>query len=172
MRFIIGILVAVLLLGAGIAFYLLTGSDTMERDAEALLNKGVALGDSGEFGEAIKTLDDLVAQFGETEKPEIKELVVSALVGKSGAFIELEQYEEAIKTLDDMIIRFGEEKKLVAMALVGKGMALQYSGKPDEAIKTLDDMIAQFSEEEEPEIKEWVAGANSILTELKSEPEQ
>jgi len=75
-------------------------TEHLELVANALFNKGVALGAWGKTEEAILAYNQVVERFGKSDKSELLEVVESALMNKSSTLANLERYKEALETCD------------------------------------------------------------------------
>ena len=90
-------------------------------NADALINKGVALGNLGKYEEAIAEYDKAL---------ELKPDHADALINKGVALGRLGQYQEAIQWIDKAL----EIKPNNAAALNNKGVALERLGRLGEAV--------------------------------------
>jgi tetratricopeptide (TPR) repeat protein len=107
-------------------------------DAQALFNKGIALGELGRSEEEIAVYDDLLARFGNAIELPLREQVATALVNKGITLDALDRREEAIAVYDDVLTRFGNAtepalREQVATALVNKGITLDALDRREEA---------------------------------------
>ncbi len=114
-----------------------TESPLRESVANALFNKGVALGALGRSEEAIAAYDDLLARFGSAIELPLRELVANALVNKGIMLGALGRSEDAIVVYDDLLARFMRRPSRrcaneVANALFNKGVTLGALGRSEE----------------------------------------
>lgn len=132
--------------------------------AYALFAEGWALGALGKPDEEIATYDDVIARFGDSDDPELREHVARALLNKGITLGDRGEFREAIEVDDDIIARFGESderalRERVAKALVNKGVLLGKLGEPDDEIAVYEDVFARFGESDELSLRELVAKA-------------
>jgi tetratricopeptide (TPR) repeat protein len=130
----------------------------------ALINYAFALGETGRPAEAIAVYEDVVARFGNSDDPVLREQVANALFNKGVALGQMGRPAEAIAVYDDVLARFGDSddpvlRERVASALVNKGVALGKTGRGDEAIAAYDDVVARFGDSDDPVLRKPVAKA-------------
>ncbi|MBI2303537.1 MAG: tetratricopeptide repeat protein [Chloroflexi bacterium] len=131
---------------------------------EALVNKGVALGQLGRSQEEVAVYDEVVRRFGEDSAPALREPVAKALFNKGVALGQLGRSEEAVAVYDEVVRRFGEDsapalREPVAKALFNKGVRLGQLGRSQEAVAVYDEVVRRFGEDSAPALREQVAQA-------------
>jgi tetratricopeptide (TPR) repeat protein len=72
----------------------------------ALINKAVALDRLGREEEALGDYDDVIQRVGDTDDPELLELLAWAMYNKSAALHKLERTEELLGVLREIVDRF------------------------------------------------------------------
>jgi len=135
-----------------------------EQVANALVNKGVTLGELNRSQEAIAAYDELIRRFGDSPEPALRERVAKALFNKGVRLGQLNQSQEEIAVYDEAIRRFGDSpepalREHVARALFSKGLSL---GKHDcykEAIEVFEELISRFEGSLESSLRFLVARA-------------
>ncbi|MBM3216977.1 hypothetical protein FJZ36_18945, partial [Candidatus Poribacteria bacterium] len=143
------------------------GTDYPELDgplAQALFNRGVALGLLGRSEEELASYEEVVRRFGDADEPELRECVARALVNRGVALRRLGRSEEELASYDEVVRRFGdaEEPELrvqVAKALFSRGVALGRLGRSEEELASYDEVVPRFGDAEEPELRVQVARA-------------
>ena len=125
---------------------------------------GAAQGRIDDFEAEIAAYADVVARFGSSEAPELREQVAKALVNKGAAQGQAGDTEAGIAVCDDVVARFGsseapELREQVAKALVNKGIMQGQIGDTGAEVATYDDVVARFGSSEAPELRERVARA-------------
>ena len=115
-----------------------------EKVAQAMINKGVALGKQGKPLEAIAVWDEVVRRFGNATEPGIRELVAKAMVNKGLALCDgLGKPVEAILVWYEVVRRFEDAaepgiRKQVASAMFNKGVALYELKRYEDARKAFE----------------------------------
>jgi tetratricopeptide (TPR) repeat protein len=132
--------------------------------AEALYNKGVALGALGRPVEAVAAYDQVAARFGDSANPALAGQVAWALVNRGVALGALGRPVEAVAAYDQVAARFGDSAdpalaEQVAAALGNKGVVLGELGRPEEAVAAYDQVLARFGDSADPALAEQVAKA-------------
>jgi tetratricopeptide (TPR) repeat protein len=132
--------------------------------AFALFAEGWALGVLTRGEEAIAAYDDLVARFGNSSEPALRDQVARALVNKGVRLKNLGKPAEAVVIYDDVLSRFGDAvdpvlREAVARALINKGNSLRLLGKFEDEIAAYDDLLERFGDSAEPTLRERVAKA-------------
>ena len=151
------------------------GGDKLSEEEALYTTKGANYYRLGKYKEAIKTFDELVERFGDSEDLSHKDAVAWALVKKGITLVEMNRHEEAITTFDEVVTRFGESTELslreqVAGALVNKGSTIGQMaamGKDLEKKETLfkkeialyDDVLSRFGTDPKSAFKEQTAMA-------------
>ena len=134
------------------------------RAARALVDKGVAQGQRGDFVAAIAACDEVIARFGRSDVPKLQEAVASALINKGVAQGQRGDFVAAIAAYDEIIERFAGSDALafqarVAKALVNKGVARGRLGDVAASISACDEIIERFGGSDVPALQEAVAKA-------------
>jgi tetratricopeptide (TPR) repeat protein len=138
--------------------------DLPQRQALALYNKGVTLGQLGRGEEAIAVYDDVLARFDTAAELPLRDQVAWALFNKGVTLGQLGRGEEAIAVYDDVLARVGTAAELplreqVARVLVNKGGTFGQLGRSEEEIAVYDDVLARFGTAAELPLREQVARA-------------
>ena len=137
----------------GAADYWQNASDAQDaseqQKAQALFNKGIALGTLNKVEEAISSYEQVIEQFSESQELALQELVAKALINKGITLGTLNKVEEAISSYEQVIEQFSESQELalqeqVASALFNKGIALGTLNKVEEEISSYEQVIEQF----------------------------
>ena len=129
--------------------------------ANALLNKGVQLGQLGRGEEELAVYDQLLAWFGDADDPALRAPVAQALLNKG---VKLGRSAEALAVYGQLLARFGDADEpalrvRVANALVHKGATLGQLGRVTEALAVSEDVLARFGDADEPALRVAVAQA-------------
>ncbi|MBQ4846951.1 tetratricopeptide repeat protein [Pseudoalteromonas sp. MMG005] len=132
--------------------------------ASALSYKSACLDKLTQPEAEIKTYDELITRFIDSEHETIQERVAAAILNKGVTQGQLNQAEEEIKTYDILIARFRESGYLevqeqVAKAMLHKGTTQSELAQFDDAIKAYEALITQFSKSENEAVLEQVAKA-------------
>ena len=106
--------------------------------------------------------DEIIARFGATTDPALRERLARALVNKGYRLAVLGQSEQMIAVYDDVVARFGTAtepalREQVARALVNKGYTLAVLGQSEQAIAVYDDVVVRFGAATEPDQRGCVA---------------
>jgi len=122
--------------------------------AQALFNKGVALGQLQRGEEEIVVYDELLRRFGNFQVLALQEQVAQALVNKGFALGQLQRSDEEIAAYEELLRRFGESQVLalqeqVAKALINKGVAFGQLQRSDKEIAVYDELLRRFGESSE-----------------------
>lgn len=138
-------------------------SEIRKQVAQAMVRKGIALGQLNRSEEALAVYNDMIKRFGDDKASDIRKQVVWAMGIKGAALIILNRYEEAIAAFDEMIKHFGNDKepnirKQMAWAMYSKGSALIKLNRSEEAIAAFDEMIKHFGDDKEETIRKLVEG--------------
>ena len=152
--------------------------------AEALINKGMALGSLGRIAEAIAVYGEVITRFGDAKESALREQVGRALLNKEmlevalreqtaqGAVAEtpsspgdtrgpLAQTPEVTGIPDQVVSQMEHSPETdvpgqAAQALVEQGVAL---GNSAEALEVFNEVVSRFGEAKEVEVQQQVAEA-------------
>ena len=132
--------------------------------AMALLEKGITVAKQGQIDVALSAFDGVVRLFGESEIPDLVELVVKALAGRAFALDEFNRQYEAQAAWEELVCRFGksEDAKIlvwIVEALVGRGFELEKLDRREDAMAAWGAVVDRYGENDEPEILVSVARA-------------
>ncbi|MBQ4852969.1 tetratricopeptide repeat protein [Pseudoalteromonas sp. MMG012] len=132
--------------------------------ASALSYKSACLDKLTQPEAEIKTYDELITRFIDSEHETIQERVAVAILNKGVTQGQLNQAEEEIKTYDILIARFRESGYLevqeqVAKAMLHKGITQSELAQFDDAIKAYEALVTQFSKSENESVLDQVAKA-------------
>jgi tetratricopeptide (TPR) repeat protein len=128
--------------------------------AEAHLNIGWILSETGRSEEAFAVYDELVARFGTATELSLREQVAKAIYSKGVSLDELGRSEDAITVYDELLTRFGDAAfaaSSIAGALVNKGSACGALGRSEDAIAAYDELLTRFGAATELSLRELVA---------------
>jgi tetratricopeptide (TPR) repeat protein len=145
-------------------------ADVRGQVAEALFDKGVALGQEGKCGEAIAVYEEIVRRFGADASPDVREWVAAALFNKGATLGQQGKNEEAIAVYEEVVRRFGADtspgmREWIAAALVNKGVTLEQQGKPGEAIAVYEETIVMSDSASPPAPSEEPAIGSAMMEE-------
>jgi len=134
--------------------------------AKLLLRKATVYSEWNQPDNELRTYDEIINRFGESENPELMVRVAKALLNKGYTLGQLDQPDNELKTYDEIINRFGESENpelmvRVAKALFNKGITLGQLGKPDNELKTYEEVINRYGKSNNPDLMEAVA--NSLI---------
>ena len=136
--------------------------EPVERTVTALLDRAATLHSQNRTEDALAVYDELVSQFGKSEKPALLELVALALINKGTTFGRLSRLEDALVAYEEVVRRFGDSDapallETVAMALLNKGAVSRGLDKVTEALATYDEVVRRFGESDVPDLLKPVA---------------
>ena len=102
--------------------------------ANALFNKGVALGQLGRSEDAIALYDDLIERYSSDKEPAMREKIANAMFNKGVTLGQLGRSEDAISLYDVLIERYSSDKEpaireKITNAINGKGFNLLCNAK-------------------------------------------
>ena len=122
---------------------------TMAETVSALLERGGAKFERGDFEGALDVLNKLLQEFGSEAAPIVRDSVARARVNKGNILVQLERHEEAIHAFDEAAdaLQSTEAPELhsaLAMVLVNRAACLNEVGRTEEAINGCDDVIDGF----------------------------
>ena len=134
--------------------------------ASALINKGRALKNLGNFDAAIAAHDEVVTRFGADNTQNIQQTVAISLYEKGNALSKLGDLEAAISAYATVVEHFGASdvpdiQRWVAVALAHQGGALAKLGDYKAAIATYNELVGRFGTSSAPDMQMWVAQALS-----------
>jgi tetratricopeptide (TPR) repeat protein/predicted transcriptional regulator len=125
--------------------------------AQALLTKGMLLGQLNRSDEAIVIYDQLMERFGRSAAREVLVLVATALVNKGVRLDALGRFDEELDVYTDVLDRFRmnslpEIEEKVAVAMVNRGNTLEKLGRSKEAVQAYEQVVDTYGEEKLPEL--------------------
>ena len=131
---------------------------------QALVIKGLVLGDLDRLEDALAAYDEVVRRFGESETLAFFDLAATAFLGKGFVLGDLDRLEDALAACDEVVSRFADSDaplllKRVGQALVHKGFRLGMLNRSEDALTTFDEVVRRFGESETPAFFEPVAQA-------------
>ena len=149
-----------------------TGS-TDEQMAQALVNKGVVLGQLQRPEDELAAYEEVIRRMGDRPELPLLERVAKALVNKGITLGQLQRPEEALAAYEEVIRRMGDRPELpllerVAAALVNKGELFIQQKRFQEARIILHQVIDKFSPIQHQGIQIEVSRARALLTGLGS----
>ena len=132
--------------------------------AGALLNKGLTHDQRGEHEAELAAYDAVVARFGDSDTPELRQVVAGALLNKGLTHDQRGEHEAELAAYDDLVARFGDSdtpelRQVVAGALLNKGLTHDQRGEHEAELAAYDDLVARFSDSNTPELRQVVARA-------------
>ncbi len=132
--------------------------------AEKILIRSIAFFDQNRPQEALEALDNLLSRCGNSDSPELLDLVAKALIGKGLILRQLQRPQEALEALDNLLSRCGNSDssplpEQVAVALLGKGDVLGLLNRPQEALAVYDNLLTRFGNSNSPALLKQVAVA-------------
>lgn len=132
--------------------------------AEAMLSKGIRLGQLNRTVDEINIYDSLIAKYRECYELPLRENVAKAMFNKGCRLGLQKQTEDAIKVYDDLIAKFDGSSELallkqVAAAMINKGFYLGQLNQSEEAITIYDILIDRFVNRTELALLSQVAKA-------------
>ena len=134
--------------------------------ALAIVYRGAAHEEIGEFTAAIADYDEAIARFADSEAPDLQVPVAWALSKKGNTQGQLGEFTAAIAAYEELIARFGDSDALdvqvpVAWALSNKGDTQGKLGEFTAAIAAYEELIARFGAIDAPDFQVRVAWALS-----------
>ena len=120
---------------------------------------------SGYPHEAIENYNEVITRFRDSNRAELKKIVVASVVNVACCQVQLGESTEALATFDDMVARFGASaesnlQQMVAIALLNKGMTLRLQRRnPTEALAAFEAVPARFGTSDNEKLLELVARA-------------
>jgi tetratricopeptide (TPR) repeat protein len=138
--------------------------ETKELLANALISKGVVLGELGRYEEALVPWDEVLERYAEDPAPTLREQVAKAFYNKGVTLRLLERNEEAVAAYGEVLKRYSEDsapalRERVAMALLNKGVRLGELGRGEEEIAAYDEVLKRYGEDPGPALRKEVASA-------------
>jgi tetratricopeptide (TPR) repeat protein len=134
----------------------------MTRTAQAMIRRGLLLGQMGRDDEEIAAYDAVVRQYGDIHLIELSHLVIKALENKALTYRDQEDYESLIETCDDLIRRYEFDPgdgiaDRVARTMIRKANALKKLGKTAQELACLDKVAQMYGHWPEPEMRKHAA---------------
>ena len=134
--------------------------------ALALVLRGRAQLNLGDFRAAIATCDDIIQRFAVWEKPPFGEVIADALVTRGCSRAHLDDDPGAIRDYDKVVDRFGgselpEIQATLVSALMSKALACRRLGDTEGEIRSYDAVIERFDSPDAPGLQQDVAVALS-----------
>ena len=146
--------------------------------ARGLVNLGVALNrDVDDPARAIRTYDQVLSRFADTDVGGIRPQVAMALVNKGVVQRQAGDVQSAIATWDDVVDRFAadpddEARDMVAAAMVRKAGALARAGSNAEAQVVLDKVLSDFDGAKNPHVRVQLSRALTTRAIIEIEDER
>jgi tetratricopeptide (TPR) repeat protein len=147
------IVFAVLLIGV-LAIIILSwlGFSNSEEEAQELNQQALKLERTGKNDDALRTYDEIIKRYGESQNSDVIRQVIYALLNKGRLFEKCDKHEEAIEAYNCVVTRLSDTKGsslkyLVIEALLEKGYLLGRLGKYEEAIAAYEAGISRYDEE-------------------------
>ncbi|MEO0861277.1 MAG: tetratricopeptide repeat protein, partial [Pseudomonadota bacterium] len=124
--------------------------DVRGRAVAAMLNKGLALDESGDLEASLATYDALVERYGGDEEGDVRGTAAGAMLRKGFALEKSGDLEAALATFDALIERYAGDqadsvREAAARAMQFKGLALDKSGDLEAALATFDALIERYA---------------------------
>ncbi len=135
---------------------------TKKQIANALFNRGIALGRQNRPDESIAAYNAIIHRF--RDDANLNKQIANALINKGVMLGRQGKTKEGIGAYDEVICRFGKNpppdlREPVALALINKGVALGRQNELDEAIHAYNEVIHNFDENPTPDLREQAAKA-------------
>ena len=130
----------------------------IERVAEARLNKGAILAESGRMEDAIRVFDDVVRYSAGHDGPgNTDDHWAAALTNKGLALADLGRATEAVEAFDEVVVRLGRSDlpdilEKVSRAVFNKGIALSELGRNEDALRTYSEAVELIHRLVAPEV--------------------
>jgi tetratricopeptide (TPR) repeat protein len=136
--------------------------DGPERDylaCMALRQRGYALGEFGQYQEALDTLDKVLRLFGTAADPRIQREIARTLVNKGFALGRLARLDDAIGVYDELVAQFGDAadpcvRESVAQGMANKTIAASTMERWQQSIDTAVSVMQMFGDADAPGIRE------------------
>ena len=134
------------------------------REARALVNEGVQLGDQGRLDEELDAYAAVLSRFGDDAAGAVREQVARALVYRAMTLSSMDRVDEELAAYEEVVARFGEDAAVgvrvqVAVALVNRGVRLGELERVDEELAAYQEVVARFGEDAAVGVREQVARA-------------
>jgi tetratricopeptide (TPR) repeat protein len=131
-----------------------------QAQAQAMLNKGVTLGELNRGEEAVAVYNALISRFSTTA--ELQKPVLMAMFNKGFRLSLMNRKEEAVAAYNAVISKFGTAEKvnlreIVANAMVNNGFTLGQLNRGEEEIVVYNAIIENFGSAQELSLREAVA---------------
>jgi tetratricopeptide (TPR) repeat protein len=131
-------------------------------DAQALLERARALAETGRYGDAVRTFDAIIEDFGASTDGTIEAVVGDAFFWKAHSLHQVERDEDAVGVYDQMAERFRgrpDFRGLLSRALYQKGTTLARLRRPEDALAVWEEMLETFADEDVPPLAMGLAFA-------------
>lgn len=144
---------AVLLIGVLVIFILSwLGFSNSAKEAQELHQQAIDFKRAGKTEDALRTYDEVIKRYGESQNSDVIRQVVYALLNKGSLLEILDKSEEAIEAYNLAVSQLGDTvelplKYLEISALLEKGGLLGRLGKYEDAISAYDMGISRYDEE-------------------------
>ncbi len=138
--------------------------DALAEQAQALLNKGITLGEAGRAVEALAAYDEVVRRYGDRPEAGIAGQVARALVNKGVTLGQAGRAGEELAAYDEVVRRYADRPETaiaepVASALLYKGFTLAEAGRAGEELAAYDEVVRRYADRPEAGIAKRVAMA-------------
>ncbi len=132
--------------------------------AQALFNKAVTQGETGDNAAALETYNDVIRRYNDAPEMALRKQVARALINKSVAQGETGDNAGSLETLNGVIRRYDDApdaalREQVARALINKSFRQGKMGDNAGALETLNDLIRRYDDAPEVALREHVARA-------------
>lgn len=137
--------------------------------AQSIVYKGATLNELDRFEEAITQYELFFQKFQYSD--ELRTQTVQALLNKGIAHRHLNQHNEALSLFEKILGQFGSDEQLqsfVQKAMLNKARSLSQQNKSTEAKQQLVELFSRFGERSEPEFKEILRRAKTLLNQLQN----
>ena len=152
-----------------------TSGDDQKELASVMMNKAVMLFEAGQNMDAVVAHDELVAEFGDSQVPEIMSTVAKAFFNLGLAKWRLDQpsnkaairgvlgqWEDAIDIWKRVAENFADRdetpiQQVVARALSQIGVAQLVTGLPESALRTSEEVMDRYGRSSDGEIRKVLA---------------
>ena len=111
--------------------------------------RGVALGKSGRYAEAVRAYDNLLTLHGDDDAPPVRRQVAYAMNHRAWTLGEAGDLEGQMRAYDSLIDKFKKDadpilRNLAAASILLKGMSYDKEGYPDEARRAFQELAREF----------------------------
>lgn len=119
-----------------------------EQAAKELVEKGVALSESGKAQDSLPVFDEVLQKFGSSTDAAVSAQVARASTNKGIALHRLNRHEEALKLFEAVGSKADggnpKMREVVARALLQKANLLRDMGRGDESIAVCDSILKNY----------------------------